>query len=52
MKEQIIKHFISHFKTVNSGLCVLYCRPVVLNRKWQIVGRFFFLIELKEFFIL
>ena len=42
MKEQISKNVISLWI-----LDFVYCRTVVWNRKWQIVDRFFFLIEFK-----
>ena len=44
--------FISHFKPKNFVCgCVSY-RTVIRNRKGQIVGRFFFLIEFKVVFII
>ena len=42
MKEQINKNVISLWI-----LDFVYCRTVVWNRKWQIVDRFFFMIEFK-----
>ena len=44
MKEQINKNVIS----VKILDCV-YCMTVVLNRKWQIVDKFIFMIEFKVF---
>ena len=40
---------IRKFRPVNSVDCV-YCRMVQWNRKWQMVGKLFFLIEFKVFF--
>ena len=37
-------------RKLNSGLFVSVLWTVVLNREWQIVVRFFFLIEFKGFF--
>ena len=42
LKLQIKKYFILNFRPLNSGLRVL-CRAVVWNRKWQKVGKLFFL---------
>ena len=48
MKEQIKNNYrvTADFRPVNSGLCV-FCMTtgIVKNRKWQIVGKFFFYIE-------
>ena len=42
MKEQMNKNIISLWI-----LYFVYCRTVLWNRKWQIVDRFFFMIEFK-----